>query len=83
MVEGSVGKACSSCHDSGDGFLGLRASMPRVNSAGDLETIPELINNCRTERMGAEKWEMVWWTNVCYAWSYRPAVAWNARRRCY
>jgi len=57
MVEGSAGKACSSCHDSAEVFSGLRASMPRVNSAGELETIPELINNCRTERMGAEKWK--------------------------
>ena len=57
MVEGSAGKACSSCHDSAEVFSGLRASMPRINSAGELETIPELINNCRTERMGAEKWK--------------------------
>ena len=57
MVDGSAGKACSSCHESAEGFSGLRASMPRVNSAGELETIPELINNCRTERMGAEKWK--------------------------
>ncbi len=57
MVDGSAGKACSSCHDSAEVFSGLRASMPRVNSAGELETIPELINNCRTERMGAEKWK--------------------------
>ena len=55
-VEGSAGKACSSCHESAEVFSGLRASMPRVNSAGELETIPELINNCRSERMGAEKW---------------------------
>jgi len=56
-VEGTAGKACSSCHESADVFSGLRASMPRVNSAGELETIPELINGCRTERMGAEKWK--------------------------
>ena len=57
IVEGSAGKACSSCHVSAEDFMGLRASMPRVSSAGELETIPELINNCRTERMGAEKWK--------------------------
>ena len=56
-VEGSAGKACSSCHESAEVFSGLRASMPRVNSDGELETIPELINGCRTERMGAEKWK--------------------------
>ena len=45
MVEGSAGKACSSCHESAEVFSGLRASMPRVNSAGELETIPELISS--------------------------------------
>ena len=56
-VEGTAGKACVSCHESPEVFKGLRASMPRVNSAGELETIPELVNGCRTERMGAEKWK--------------------------
>ena len=56
-VEGTAGKACVSCHESPEVFKGLRASMPRVNSSGELETIPELVNGCRTERMGAEKWK--------------------------
>ena len=56
-VDGSAGKACVSCHESPEVFKGLRASMPRVNGSGELETIPELVNNCRTERMGAEKWK--------------------------
>ena len=47
----------ASCHESPEVFKGLRASMPRVNGSGELETIPELVNNCRTERMGAEKWK--------------------------
>ena len=55
-VDGSAGKACVSCHESPEVFKGLRASMPRVNGSGELETIPELVNNCRTERMGADKW---------------------------
>ena len=43
-VEGSAGKACVSCHESPEVFKGLRASMPRINSSGELETIPELVN---------------------------------------
>jgi len=56
-VEGSAGKACASCHESPEAFAGLRAKMPRVNDAGELETLPELINGCRTERMGADAWK--------------------------
>lgn len=56
-VDGSAGKACVSCHESPEVFAGLRAKMPRVNGAGELETLPELINGCRTERMGAEAWK--------------------------
>ena len=56
-ADGSEGKACASCHESPEAFAGLRAKMPRVNDAGELETIPELVNGCRTERMGAEAWK--------------------------
>ena len=56
-VDGSEGKSCASCHDGAESFAGLTASMPRVNAAGDLETTTELVNNCRTERMGADAWK--------------------------
>jgi len=57
-VDGSEGKACSSCHTDGpEEFAGLTASMPRVNSDGNLETTTELVNECRTTRMGAEPWK--------------------------
>ena len=56
-VDGSEGKACSSCHESPEVFAGLSASMPRVNDKGELETTTELVNACRTERMGAEPWK--------------------------
>jgi sulfur-oxidizing protein SoxA len=39
-VDGSAGKACASCHESPEVFAGLRAKMPRVNDAGELETLP-------------------------------------------
>jgi len=56
-VDGSEGKACSSCHENAEEFAGLTAAMPRVNADGALETTTELVNTCRTERMGAEAWD--------------------------
>lgn len=56
-VDGSEGKACASCHESAEEFAGLTAAMPRVNGAGDLETTTELVNKCRTDRMGAKAWK--------------------------
>ncbi|MFT6075209.1 MAG: sulfur-oxidizing protein SoxA [Yoonia sp.] len=56
-VDGSEGKSCASCHENVEGFAGLRTQLPRVNDSGELETMPELVNECRTERMGAEPWK--------------------------
>lgn len=56
-VDGSEGKSCTSCHEDVEEFGGLRASMPRVGTDGALETMEELVNECRTERMGAEPWK--------------------------
>jgi L-cysteine S-thiosulfotransferase len=56
-VDGSEGKSCAACHANVEDFAGLTASMPRINSDGNLETTTELINECRTERMGAEPWK--------------------------
>ena len=56
-VDGSEGKSCANCHEGVESFAGLKVSMPRVNDNGDLETLTELVNNCRTERMGAEAWK--------------------------
>ena len=55
-VDGSEGKACASCHENVEDFAGLRASMPKVVD-GELVTMENLVNNCRTERMGAEPWK--------------------------
>lgn len=57
-IDGSEGKACASCHEDVAEFTGLRTQMPRVKN-GKLETMEEVINTCRTERMGAEPWN---WT---------------------
>lgn len=55
-VDGSEGKACATCHENVEDFAGLRTSMPRVVD-GDLQTMEEQVNVCRTERMGAEPWK--------------------------
>jgi len=57
-VDGTEGKACSSCHENVEDFAGLRTQLPRVDG-GQLVTMEELVNECRTDRMGAEPWK---WT---------------------
>jgi len=54
-VEGEAGESCQSCHGDPSSMEGVRAVMPRYNeAAGDLWSLEEYINDCRTERMGAE-----------------------------
>lgn len=55
-VDGSEGKSCAGCHENVEDFAGLRASMPRVEG-GKVVTMENLINECRTDRMGAEPWK--------------------------
>ena len=55
-VEGTAGKACISCHENVEDFAGLRTQLPRVQD-GELVAMEDLVNNCRTERMGAEAWK--------------------------
>jgi L-cysteine S-thiosulfotransferase len=56
-VDGTEGKSCAACHGNVEDFAGLSATLPRVNGDGKLETLTELVNECRTERMGAEAWK--------------------------
>ncbi|WP_319546666.1 sulfur oxidation c-type cytochrome SoxA [Ruegeria conchae] len=55
-ADGSEGNSCSSCHENVEDFAGLRAKMPRVEN-GELVAMEDLVNECRTERMGAEAWK--------------------------
>lgn len=55
-VEGSEGKSCASCHENVEDFAGLRSTLPRVED-GQLVTMENLINECRTDRMGADAWK--------------------------
>ncbi len=55
-VDGSEGKSCASCHADVAEFAGLRAQMPRVVD-GQVQTLEEIINRERVEKMGAEPWK--------------------------
>lgn len=57
-VDGSEGKSCASCHEDIAGMKATRASMPKMNPAGDdLWSMENFVNDCRTTRMGAEEWK--------------------------
>lgn len=55
-VDGTEGKACSSCHENIEDFAGLRATLPRVED-GQLVSMENLVNECVTDRMGADAWK--------------------------
>jgi len=56
MVEGAAGKSCASCHNDISSMKGVRASMPKINKQGELWSLENYINDCRTNRMQAEAW---------------------------
>jgi sulfur-oxidizing protein SoxA len=57
-VEGTEGESCASCHgDIEESMKGVRASMPKINAEnGELWSMEDYVNDCRTNRMGAEAW---------------------------
>ncbi|MFK7901509.1 MAG: sulfur oxidation c-type cytochrome SoxA [Nitratireductor sp.] len=58
IAEGTAGKSCSDCHADVAEFKGVRAQLPRWDEAkGKPETLEHIINDCRTERMGAKPWK--------------------------
>jgi len=57
-AEGSEGKSCASCHNEPETMAGVRAVYPKWNeAAGEVRTLEMQINDCRENRMGAEKWK--------------------------
>jgi len=57
-VMGSEGKSCASCHNGVESMAGVRAVYPKWNAdAGEVRTVVMQINDCLTNRMGAEKWD--------------------------
>jgi sulfur-oxidizing protein SoxA len=57
-VEGSEGKSCASCHGAAeDSMAGVRAVYPKWNDAAEeVRTLAMQINDCRENKMGAEKY---------------------------
>lgn len=54
-VTGSEGKACVDCHNGGESLASVRPTYPKWNDAKEaVYTIQMQINDCLTERMGAE-----------------------------
>jgi sulfur-oxidizing protein SoxA len=58
-VDGTQGKSCQSCHDNASKSMrGVRASFPKWSEArGKPKALEHQVNECRTERMGAEAWK--------------------------
>lgn len=55
---GPEGKSCASCHDTPEALKGARAVYPKWDEEhGQVQTIEMQINECVTERMGAEAWD--------------------------
>jgi len=56
-ADGTEGKSCSSCHNDMDSMAGVKATYPKWNeAAGEVRTLQMQMNDCRTNRMGAEAW---------------------------
>ncbi|MCO6383526.1 sulfur oxidation c-type cytochrome SoxA [Oceanicola sp. 502str15] len=57
-AEGTAGQSCQGCHEGIESFAGLTATMPKVDEeTGKLVSMEDVINECRTERMGADAWK--------------------------
>lgn len=57
-AEGTENKSCADCHgDVEETMKGVRAVMPKINAAGALWSLEDFVNDCRVNRMGAEKWK--------------------------
>lgn len=56
-VDGSEGKSCASCHNGIETLAGVKAVYPQWDeAAGEVQTLQMQMNECRTDRMGAEAW---------------------------
>jgi len=57
-VDGSEGKSCADCHGDPESVAGVKAVYPKWNeAAGEVRNLQMQINDCRENRMGAEKWK--------------------------
>lgn len=56
---GDDGKSCASCHEGGpESLANVRPTYPKWDeAAGKVQTVEMQVNECVTERMGAEEWK--------------------------
>lgn len=56
---GAGGESCATCHEGGPESLDtVRATYPKWDeAAGEVQTVEMQVNECVTERMGAEEWK--------------------------
>lgn len=58
VVDGSEGKSCATCHGAPEEMAGVRTVYPKFNeAAGEVRTLQMQMNDCRTNRMGADAWK--------------------------
>ena len=55
--DGTEGKSCADCHNDISSMKGLRAVTPKIAPNGELWSMENFVNDCRTNRMGAEAWD--------------------------
>lgn len=54
---GTNGESCASCHEGPESLRGVRAEYPQWDEEhGEVQTVEMQVNECVTERMGAEAW---------------------------
>jgi len=52
---GTEGNSCASCHENPESLAGVRATYPQWDEEhGEVQTVEMQVNECMTERMGAE-----------------------------
>ncbi|WP_299373247.1 sulfur oxidation c-type cytochrome SoxA [uncultured Kiloniella sp.] len=57
-ADGSEGKSCADCHGASSDMAEVRPTFPKWNDAAEkVFTMEMQINDCRENRMGAEKWK--------------------------
>jgi sulfur-oxidizing protein SoxA len=57
-ADGSEGKSCADCHGASSDMSEVRPTFPKWNDAAEkVFTLEMQINDCRENRMGAEKWK--------------------------
>lgn len=57
-ADGSEGKSCADCHGDLEDMAGVKPVYPKWDeAAGKVMTVQMKMNECRTERMGADAWK--------------------------